>query len=155
MVLELTFVLWYLSVATVRRLVYSSIIICDSNISGNDDCVESKPLLFVFLYEEISNSCFQIKVQKHKLRISILFIFRHCWKLPFPNYPILLITLNAMHVTSPARIFFLLITASRIFFRQVSLAGIFFLGNCHPTWFFVVVLPLRLSRKLFGDFQVC
>ena len=78
MVLELTFVLWYLSVATVRRLVYSSIIICDSNISGNDDCVESKPLLFVFLYEEISNSCFQIKVLKHKLRISILFIFRHC-----------------------------------------------------------------------------
>ena len=63
------------------------IIICDSNISGNDDCVESKPLLLIYCVEwrNIKQlfSCFQIKVLKHKLRISIHFIFRHCFMLPF------------------------------------------------------------------------
>ena len=63
------------------------IIICDSNISGNDDCVESKPLLLVccVVWRNIKQlfSCFQIKELKHKLRISILFIFRHCFMLPF------------------------------------------------------------------------
>ena len=34
--------------------------------------------IYVLLYEEISYCCFQIKVLKHKLRISVLFIFRHC-----------------------------------------------------------------------------
>ena len=28
-------------------ILYYSKIVCDSNISGNDDCVESKPLLFM------------------------------------------------------------------------------------------------------------
>ena len=43
--------------------------------------------------------------------------------LPFTHYPILLITLSAIHVASSARISFLRITAGRIFFRLVSLAG--------------------------------
>ena len=52
--------------------------------------------------------------------------------LPLSHYPILLITLNYMQVASSARTFFLHITARRIFFRQVSLAGIFFGGELSP-----------------------
>ena len=85
-------------------------IICDSNISGNDDCAKRKPLLLICCVEwrNIKQlfSCFQIKLLKHKLRISIHFIFRHCFMLPFPPYSILLITLNAIHVASSARIYF-------------------------------------------------
>ena len=45
----------------------------------------------------------------------------------FRPYPILfIITLNAMHVAFSAIIFFLRITACRIFFRQVSLPGLIF-----------------------------
>ena len=122
------------------------IIVCDSNISGDDDCAESKPLL---------NGCFQIKVLKDKLRISILFIFRHCFMLLFPNYPILLITFEAMHVASAARIFFHVSPLAWHFFRVVSLAGIFS-GKLSPHLrLFLMVRPLCLSRKLFGDFQVC
>ena len=59
---------------------------------------------------------------------------------PFYQNAMLLITLNAMHIASSAITFFLRIAARRsFFFRQVSLAGIFFFwgggegGNCHPT----------------------
>ena len=45
--------------------------------------------------------------------------------LPFPPYPILLITLDAMNVASSARIFFDVSPLAGIFFRQVSFAEIF------------------------------
>ena len=47
-----------------------------------------------------------MRQNKYELRISILFIFRHCFMLPFSPYPILLTTLNAMLVASSERIFF-------------------------------------------------
>ena len=43
--------------------------------------------IYVLLFEEISYICFQIKVLKHKLRISILFIFKHCFMFPFSLIP--------------------------------------------------------------------
>ena len=107
--------------------------ISDSNISGNDDCVESKPLLLLslcLLFEEISNSCIQIKVLNHKSRISVLSIFRHCFMFkPFSQYAMLLITLNAMHVASSAITFFLRITAHWIFFLDKFPLQEFFCGG--------------------------
>ena len=88
--------------------------------------------IYVFFYEEMSNSCFQIKVLKQKSRISILFIFSHCFMLPFPPYPILWITLNAKHVASSARFFSYVSPLAGFFFRQVSFAGILFLGTATP-----------------------
>ena len=57
-----------------------------------------------------------MRQNKYELRISILFIFKHCFMLPFSPYPMLLITLNTMLVASSDIIFFLLITLRRIFF---------------------------------------
>ena len=62
----------------------------------------------------------------------------HCFMLPFSPYPILLITLNYMHVAFSARTFFLRITARRIFFQTSFPCRIFFFfwgggGDCHPT----------------------
>ena len=37
-----------LALATIG--LYISIIVCDSNICGNDDCVESKPLYILFMF---------------------------------------------------------------------------------------------------------
>ena len=45
-----------------------------------------------------------MRQNKYELRISILFIFKHCFMLPFSPYPILLITLNTMLVASSDRI---------------------------------------------------
>ena len=76
---------------------------------------------FVLLYEKIPNSCFQIKVLKHNLRISILSFFTlFCFIFPPPPYHILLITSNAVYVASSARIFFLRITPRRIFLGELS-----------------------------------
>ena len=46
-----------------------------------------------------------MRQNKYELRISILFIFKHCFMLPFSPYPILLITLNTVLVASSDRIF--------------------------------------------------
>ena len=45
-----------------------------------------------------------MRQNKYELRISILFVFKHCFMLPFSPYPILLITLNTMLVASSGRI---------------------------------------------------
>ena len=45
-----------------------------------------------------------MRQNKYELRISILFVFKHCFMLPFSPYPILLITLNTMLVASSDRI---------------------------------------------------
>ena len=73
---------------------------------------------FVLLYEEISNSCFQIKVLKHNLRISILSFFSLFYFF-FPPYHILLITSNAVYVASSARIFFFTYHRSQDFFGGI------------------------------------
>ena len=70
-----------------------------------------------------------MRQNKYELRISILFIFKHCFMLPFSPYPMLLITLNTMLVASSDIIFFLLITLRRIFF----LFGVGGGGDFNPT----------------------
>ena len=103
------------------------------------------------MYEEISNSGFQIKVLKHKLRLSILFIFRHCFMLPFPPYtpyPILLIALIKCYACRfLCKNFFLRITARRsFFFRQVHLARIFFWELSHLRLFLMVRPLLQIAH---------
>ena len=69
---------------------------------------------------------------KSKLRISIIFIFRHCFMLSFPPYLILLITLNLCTLLS-LQDFFLRISACRIFLDKFPGLQEFLFGNCHPT----------------------
>ena len=68
----------------------------------------------------ISNSCFQIKAQMKNFN-------SHCFMLPFSPYPILLITLNYMHVAFSARTFFFTYNRSQDFFLdKFSLQDFFF-----------------------------
>ena len=68
-----------------------------------------------------------MRQNKYELRISILFIFRHCFMLPFSPYAILLITLNAMLVASSERIFFFYVSPfTGLFLDKFSLQDFFF-----------------------------
>ena len=80
---------------------------------------------------------------KSELRISMLFLFWHCFMLPSPTplshdfnnfkcYPCRFLS----------KFFFLRITARRIFFRQVSLAEIFFWELSPHLRLFLIVRPL-------------
>ena len=69
-----------------------------------------------------------MRQNKYELRISILFVFKHCFMLPFSPYPILLITLNTMLVASSDRIFFFTYHPSQDFFLFGGEGGDF-----HPT----------------------
>ena len=59
-----------------------------------------------------------MRQNKYELRISILFIFKHCFMLSFSPYPILLITFNTMLVASSERIFFYVSPFAGFFFSD-------------------------------------
>ena len=87
-----------------------------------------------------------MRQNKYELRISIPFIFRHCFMLPFSPYPILLITLNTMLVTSSERMFFYVSPFARFFF-QTSFSCRNFLGRLSPHLrVFLIVRPLVLTK---------
>ena len=71
-----------------------------------------------------------MRQNKYELRISILFIFRDCFMLPFSPYPILLITFNTMLDASSERIFFFYLSPLAGFsFLDKFLLQDFFLGG--------------------------
>ena len=83
-------------------------------------------VLSIFHNREVN----RMRQNKYELRISILFIFKHCFMLPFSPYPILLITLNTMLVASSDRIFFFFAYhPSQDFFVCLGVGG----GDFHPT----------------------
>ena len=92
-----------------------------------------------------------MRQNKYELRISILFIFRHCFMLPFSPYPILLTTLNAMLVASSERIFFNVSPFAGFFLYKFSLQEFVFFGGGELSphlRLFLMVRPFLSTDKI-------
>ena len=88
-----------------------------------------------------------MRLNKYELRISILFIFRHFFMLPFSPFPILLITLNTCLSLTLKFFFYLLLMAVRGIFSLDKLQE-FFWGDCHLTsGYNLMVRPLVLTKS--------